>query len=95
GGFTFEQFAEVRADYYGLDEDVSGEESVSRAVGNIGGKLAYPMIRPGKVIDIMVEPAVMAAWGLSNVNDDAIPNEDSLLYEADEASLFDANGFGA
>ncbi|MEP1597012.1 MAG: LPS assembly protein LptD [Hyphomonas sp.] len=95
GGFTFEQFAEVRADYYGLDEDASGEESVSRAVGNIGGKLAYPMIRPGKTVDLMIEPAVMAAWGLSNVNDDAIPNEDSLLYEADESSLFEANGFGA
>ncbi len=95
GGFTFEPFAEVRADYYGLDEDESGEESVSRALGNVGGKLAYPMIRPGKVVDVMLEPAVMAAWGTSNSNDDVIPNEDSLLFEADESVLFDANGFGA
>ena len=95
GGFTFEQFAEVRADYYRLDEDVSGEEDASRIVGNVGGKLAYPMIRPGEMVDIMIEPAVMAAWGPSNVNDDVIPIEDSLLFESDASSLFDPNGFGA
>ncbi|WP_348764026.1 LPS-assembly protein LptD, partial [Hyphomonas atlantica] len=90
-----EQFAEVRADYYRLDEDVSGEEDASRIVGNVGGKLAYPMIRPGEMVDIMIEPAVMAAWGPSNVNDDVIPIEDSLLFESDASSLFDPNGFGA
>ena len=95
GGFTFEQFAEFRTDYYALDEDVSGQDSVTRAVGNVGGKLAYPLIRPGENVDFILEPAVMGAWGLSNVNDPAIPNEDSLLYEFDESSLYNANGFGA
>lgn len=95
GGFTFESFAEVRADYYRLDEDVSGEEDASRVVGNVGGKLAYPMIRPGEMVDIMIEPAVMAAWGPSNINDGVIPVEDSLLFESDGSSLFDPNGFGA
>jgi LPS-assembly protein len=94
GGFTFKPFAEVRADYYALDEAVSGEPDVSRAVGNAGVKIAYPLIRPGKIVDIMVEPTIMAAWGFSNANDSAIPNEDSLLYEFDESSLFEANGFG-
>ncbi len=94
GGFTFKPFAEIRADYYALDEAVSGEPDVSRAVGNAGVKIAYPLVRPGKVVDIMVEPAIMAAWGFSNANDSAIPNEDSELYEFDEGSLFEANGFG-
>lgn len=94
GGFTFKPFAEIRADYYALDEAVSGEPDVSRAVGNAGVKIAYPLIRPGKIVDIMVEPTIMAAWGFSNANDSAIPNEDSLLYEFDEGSLFEANGFG-
>ncbi|KCZ90573.1 hypothetical protein HHI_13580 [Hyphomonas hirschiana VP5] len=94
GGFTFEPFAELRGDYYMLDEDVSGKDSVARAVGNTGAKLAYPMVRPGTNVDLMLEPAVMAAWGFSNVNDPAIPVEDSLLYEFDESSLFEANGFG-
>ena len=95
GGFTFEPFAEVRGDYYALDEDVSGEESVSRAVGNVGMTFAYPLVRPGKNVDIKLEPTIMGAWGFSNVNDPAIPNEDSLLFEMDESMLFDPNGFGA
>ena len=93
GGATFEPFLEVRGDYYALDEAVSGEDSVSRAVGNAGAKIAYPMIRPGKSVDLMLEPAVMGAWGFSNVNDPAIPVEDSELYEFDESSLYEANGF--
>lgn len=94
GGFTFEPFAEIRADYYALDESVSGKPDVTRAVGNAGVKIAYPLVRPGKIVDIVVEPAIMGAWGFSNVNDPAIPNEDSLLYEFDEGDLFAANGFG-
>ncbi len=93
GGFTFEPFAEVRADYYGLDETISGEESVTRAVGNAGARLSYPLVRPGKSVDISLEPTLMTAWGFSNTNDPAIPNEDSVLYEFDETSLFNANGF--
>lgn len=93
GGFTFEPFAEVRADYYGLDETIAGKANVTRAVGNAGAKLAYPLVRPGKTVDITLEPTLMTAWGFSNVNDTAIPNEDSVLYEFDETSLFDANGF--
>ena len=92
GGVTVEPFAEMRGDFYMLDETVSGKESVARAVGNAGAKIAYPMVRPGKNVDFMLEPAVMAAWGFSNVNDPAIPVEDSLLYEFDESSLFDPNG---
>lgn len=94
GGFTFEPFAELRADYYALNEDVSGEPDVSRAVGNAGARLSYPLVRPGKVVDLMVEPTVMAAWGFSNVNGTAIPIEDSALFEFDEGDLFEANGFG-
>ena len=94
GGFTFEPFAEIRGDYYALNEDVSGEPDVSRAVGNAGARVSYPLVRPGKIVDIMVEPTVMAAWGFSNVNGTAIPIEDSILYEFDEGDLFEANGFG-
>jgi len=94
GGFTFKPFAELRGDYYLLDEAVSGKDSAARAVGNTGATLAYPLIRRGKSVDLMLEPAVMGAWGFSNVNDPAIPVEDSLLYEFDESSLFEPNGVG-
>lgn len=94
GGFTFEPFAEVRADYYRLDEAVSGKPDVARTVGNAGVKIAYPLVRTGKHVDIMLEPTLMAAWGVSNANDPAIPVEDSAYYEFDETKLYDANGFG-
>jgi len=94
GGLTVEPFAQVRGDFYALDEAVSGKSDVTRAVGNAGAKIAYPLYRPGKTVDLMLEPAVMAAWGFSNVNDPAIPVEDSQLFEFDESSLYEANGFG-
>ncbi|MGA1341782.1 MAG: LPS-assembly protein LptD [Hyphomonas sp.] len=94
GGLTFEPFAELRGDYYALDEDVSGKSQVARGLGSAGARLAYPMIRTGRTVDIMLEPAVMAAWGVSGANDPAIPVEDSQLFEFDESSLYDANGFG-
>ncbi|WP_272991040.1 LPS-assembly protein LptD [Hyphomonas adhaerens] len=92
GGFTFEPFAEIRGDYYQLDSNSAGNDNASRIVGNAGTRIAYPMIRPGKTVDIMLEPEVMAAWGTSNSNDPVIPNEDALLFEMDESALFDANG---
>ena len=88
GGFTFEPFAEVRGDYYALDQAVSGQDDVSRVVGNAGARVAYPLVRPGKTVDFMIEPEIMAAWGFADANDPVIPNEDSLLFEADESVLF-------
>ncbi len=92
GGLVFEPFVEARGDFYALDKAVSGKDTVSRLVGNAGAALAFPMVRTGKVVDIYLEPKVMGAWGLSNANDPAIPNEDAKLFEFDETRLFDANG---
>lgn len=93
GGFTAEPFAEVRGDYYDLDKEFSGTGSETRGVANTGITVAYPLVRPGKNVDILVEPKVMAAYGVSNANDTNIPNEDSLLFEMDDSTLFDANSF--
>ncbi len=93
GGFVAEPFAEVRGDYYNLDPDASGERTVTRAVGSVGAKLSWPLLRQGKTVDLLIEPTVLGAWGLSNTNDPAIPIEDSQLFEFDETRLFEANGF--
>ena len=92
GGLLFEPFAEARADYYALDEDVSGEDTVTRGVGTAGARLSYPLVRTGDAVDVIIEPTIMAAIGTANNNDPAIPIEDGLLFEFDEASLFEANG---
>ncbi len=93
GGVVVEPFADVRGDYYDLSEAASGQPNVTRVVGSAGTKVSWPLVRPGKAVDLIVEPAVLGAWGLSNTNDDAIPVEDSLLAEFDESNLFESNGF--
>jgi LPS-assembly protein len=91
GGFVAEPFAEIRGDYYGLDEEVSGEEDVTRAVGTVGARLSWPLARYGESFDMLVEPMAMVAYGTPTPNEEAIPIEDNQLFELDEASLFDAS----
>lgn len=95
GGIVVEPFADIRGDYYDLDPLASGENTVVRAVGSVGSKVSWPFARNGKNADILVEPTILGAWGLSNVNNDAIPVEDSLLAEFDDTRLFESNGFGS
>jgi len=91
GGVLLNPFAESRFDYYQLDNTASGVSNVSRGVASIGSRLSYPLYRPGKYIDLLVEPEAMVAYGTSGTNDSDIPIEDSLFYELDETSLFEAN----
>lgn len=91
GGLVLEPFAELRGDYYALDEAVSGTDSVTRTVGTLGAEMSWPMVRPGESVDVLIEPAVMAAWGVDNPNEEPIPVEDALLFEADLTSLFDGS----
>lgn len=94
GGIVAEPFLDVRADYYDLDEEVSGEDNETRTLASTGARISYPFIRRGENVDILVEPLVMGAWGVSDANDTSIPIEDSLLYEADYTTLFEPNGVG-
>ena len=93
GGFVVEPFADVRADYYDLDPAASQENTVIRGVGSVGAKVSWPLARKGKNVDLIIEPTVLGAWGLANANNDAIPIEDSILFEVDETRLFESNGF--
>lgn len=91
GGILVNPFAEGRFDYYQLDDTASGVSEVSRGVASIGSRISYPLYRPGKFVDLIVEPEAMVAYGTSGANDPDIPIEDSLFYELDESSLFEAN----
>ncbi len=91
GGVLLNPFAESRFDYYQLDDTPSGVGEVSRGVATIGSRISYPLYRPGKVVDLIVEPEAMVAYGTSGANNPDIPIEDSLFYELDESSLFAAN----
>ena len=91
GGILVNPFAEGRYDYYQLDDTPSGVDEVSRGVASIGTRVSYPLFRPGKYIDLIIEPEGMVAYGTAGTNDPDIPIEDSLFYELDETSLFEAN----
>ena len=91
GGILLNPFAEGRYDYYQLDNTPSEVSSVTRGVATIGSRISYPLYRPGEWVDIIVEPEAMVAYGTSGTNDPDIPIEDSLFYELDETSLFEAN----
>nr|WP_070959556.1 LPS assembly protein LptD [Hyphomonas sp. Mor2] len=91
GGILVNPFAEGRFDYYQLDNTPSGVGEVSRGVASIGSRVSYPLFRPGKYVDLIVEPEAMVAYGTSGANNPDIPIEDSLFYELDESSLFEAN----
>ncbi|MEM9225593.1 MAG: LPS assembly protein LptD, partial [Pseudomonadota bacterium] len=94
GGILLEPFADARFDAYELNDTPSLTDTVNRAAANAGARLSYPLYRPGKSFDLIIEPTVMAVYGTPGVNDPDIPQEDGLLYEFSEASLFESNAHG-
>lgn len=59
-----------------------------RTVGVGGIEARWPFVRPGKRVDLLVEPVGFAAYGTEDGNDPDIPNEDSISFELDESALF-------
>ena len=90
-GLLLTPFAEGRFDYYQVDTTGSDAATISRGAASLGSRLSYPLFRPGKNVDIIIEPEAMVAYGTAGVNNPDIPIEDSLFYELDEPSLFEAN----
>jgi len=103
-GLVFEPFASGRGDFYRLDDGgPDGPRDVSRFLGVAGAALSYPWIARSPGMDIIVEPIAMAAYGTPDANErlnpnalptdpyfgrNLIPNEDSLVFEADESNVF-------
>lgn len=91
-GFVVEPFGLGRGDVYRVDTgDGAGEKDISRILGVAGAQVSYPLINRGKDMDLIVEPIAMIAYGTPSANNDGIPNEDSLVFEADETNLFKPN----
>lgn len=91
-GVVVEPFGVGRGDFYRIDDGgVAGERDVSRVLGVAGAQVSYPLINRTENMDIIIEPVAMIAYGTPDANDDDIPNEDSLVFEADETNLFRPN----
>jgi LPS-assembly protein len=93
GGLVAAPFAQVRGDLYrvGNNTPAAQDEAFGRAVGLAGLEVRWPFMRPGKAIDLIVEPIGMAAIGSNGGNDVRIANEDSAAFELDESNLFRPN----
>ncbi len=91
-GMVVEPFALGRGDVYRIDDGgAGGARDISRVLGVAGAQVSYPLISRNEGFDIIVEPIAMVAYGTPDANDDDIPNEDSLVFEADETNLFRPN----
>jgi len=88
-GVLVRPFAMARGDVYRLDDGgTAGQRDVSRLLGLAGAQASMPFIRRGETVDLIIEPIAMVAYGSEDQNGKGIPNEDSLLFEADETNLF-------
>jgi len=85
-GVLMQAHAEIRADYYKIADDASYTDQSTRVSPTIGVTFRYPLIGQSSGAKHLLEPVVALAW--SDVYGDTPPNEDSLLPELDQASLF-------
>ncbi len=91
-GLVVQPFALGRGDFYRIDDGTPvGPRDITRFLGVAGTQVSYPLINRMEGVDIIVEPIAMVAYGTPDANDDGIPNEDSLVFEADETNLFKPN----
>ena len=79
--------AEGRADIYDISEDALAGGHQARVTGAAALELRWPLShRTAKGAVQVIEPVVQLIWATDHK--DTIPNEDSILAEFDESSLF-------
>lgn len=92
-GLVVEPFMQARQDVYRQDDYTVPTQNgtLSRAVAIAGVEVRYPFVRPGKSMDVIVEPIALAAIGTGSDRDDDIVNEDANAFELDESNVFRPN----
>jgi LPS-assembly protein len=86
-GIQAAALADLRADLYDIREDADFAGSTTRVTGAAGVELRWPLVRgTAGGAQQVIEPVVQLIWAPSD--DDAVPNEDSVLAEFDEGNLF-------
>jgi LPS-assembly protein len=89
---------ELRGDGYYTDGDPqtfreNGSSSEFRAIPRLTYDWSWPLIGDTLGLTPLIEPVVNASIAPEGVNDDEIPNEDSLNLEFDGTNLFEADRF--
>ena len=83
---------EASADAYTVAQDSLYEGKTTRTHGNAGVELRWPWVKVGKTgATHVIEPVAQVIWASSDA--ETLPNEDSVLVEFDESSLFALDRF--
>jgi LPS-assembly protein len=83
---------EASADSYKVTEDAVFQGKTTRTHGNAGVELRWPWVKAGKNgATHVIEPVAQVIWASSDA--ESLPNEDSVLVEFDEGSLFALDRF--
>jgi LPS-assembly protein len=93
-GLRISPFAQARGDVYNLSDlpaPYASYATISRAFGDVGADISYPLIRQGAHATWILEPLAQIAIGPNVRLDPRIPNEDSQVWQFDETNLFDVN----
>lgn len=83
---------EATADAYSVSQDVSFQGKTTRTHGSAGVEFRWPWIKAGaNGATHVIEPVAQFIW--SSSDQETLPNEDSVLVEFDEGSLFQLDRF--
>ena len=83
---------EASADSYSIAQDDAYSGKTTRTHGSAGVELRWPWVKAGASGAIhVIEPVAQFVWASSDA--ESLPNEDSVLVEFDEGSLFALDRF--
>jgi len=102
-GIRLQPFADIRGDIYSLADVATTTDGVTtvdhsdktllRGVPTVGLDFNWPFIRQDGGTTIILEPIAQLAISPNIKLDPEIPNEDSVVFQYDETSLFEADKF--
>jgi LPS-assembly protein len=91
-GIEASVLGEAAADAYTVAQDATFEQQTTRTHGSAGVELRWPWVKAGAGgATHVIEPVVQLIWSSSDA--ETLPNEDSVLVEFDEGSLFALDRF--
>jgi LPS-assembly protein len=102
-GIRLEPFADLRGDVYNIADIATtvnavtsvnhSDETILRGVPTLGLNVSWPFIRQSGGTTIILEPIAQIALSPNVKLNPEVPNEDSVVFQYDETSLFDVNKF--
>ena len=91
-GMQVAAIADVHGELYFVDDDPEFDSIIARLTPSVGAELRWPFARRSRTTTHVIEPMVQVFYSDTTGDRDA-PNEDSLLPEFDETSLFSIDRF--